>query len=82
MTSENYRKYLVECIKTGDQMVIDMAEDIAGNTDCITNLSISLDFDQYNYKSIPEITISRSHIPDYEKLGTLLNLQNKYSKEN
>lgn len=82
MTSENYRKYLVECIKTGGQMVIDMAEDIAGNTGCITNLSISLDFNQDNYKSIPEITISRSHIPDYEKLGTLLNLQNKYSKEN
>ena len=37
MTSENYRKYLVECIKTGGQMVIDMAEDIAGNTDCISN---------------------------------------------
>ena len=81
MTSENYRKYLVECIKTGGQMVIDMAEDIAGNTDCISNLSISLDFDQGNNESVPEITISRSHFPVYEKLDTLLNLRDKYHKE-
>lgn len=36
MTSEQYRAYLVESIKTGAKMMNDMAEDIAGQSDCIT----------------------------------------------
>lgn len=38
MTSEQYRTYLTESIKTGAQMMYDMAEDIAGKSDFISNL--------------------------------------------
>lgn len=45
MTSEQYRPYLTESIKIGAQMMHDMAEDIAGQSDFITNLAVTISFD-------------------------------------
>ena len=82
MKSEDYRSYLVECVKTAGQMIIDMAEDIVGETDSITNLALEISFDQEN-RSIPEITITRMHLPDNETLDHLLDIRiEKIKKEN
>lgn len=75
MKSEDYRSYLVECVKTAGQMIIDNAEDIVGETDHISNLTISAEFDQEFNGSIPEITITRSHVPDVETIEHLLNIR-------
>lgn len=68
---KNYKAALVESIKVAGQMVIDMAEDIAGQSDYISGLSISADFDP-ELRNIPEITITRSHLPDQQKLEHIL----------
>lgn len=70
MTSEQYRKILVEKIKVGAQMMYDMAEDIAGKTDHISDLSVTISFDQSG-SSIPELTITRSHLPTMEQIEHL-----------
>lgn len=65
---KNYKAALVELIKIAGQMIVDMAEDIAGKSDYyISGLGISVNFDQ-DLRSIPEITITRSHLPDQQKL--------------
>ena len=80
--SEDYRSYLVECVKTAGNMIIDMAEDIVGETFPMTNLALEISFDQEN-QSIPEITITKMHIPDYETLDRLLDIRvEKLKKEN
>lgn len=82
MNSKNYRSYLVECVKTAGNMIIDMADDIVGETDAITNLALEVSFDQEN-RSIPEITITRMHLPDNETLDNLLDIRiEKLKKEN
>ena len=82
MKSEDYRSYLVECVKAAGQMIIDMANDIVGKTDAITNLALEVSFDQEN-RSIPEITITRMHLPDHETLEHLLDIRiEKLKKEN
>lgn len=82
MNSKDYRSYLVECVKTAGNMIIDMADDIVGETDAITNLAIEVSFDQEN-RSIPEITITRMHLPNMETLEHLLNVRvEKLKKEN
>ena len=73
MKSEDYRSYLVECVKAAGQMIIDMADDIVGETDAMTNLALEVSFDQEN-RSIPEITITRMHLPDHETLDHLLDI--------
>lgn len=80
MKSEDYRSYLIECVKAVGQMIIDMAEDIVGETDMISNLSISAEFDQEFNGSIPELTITRSHMPDRETLEHLLDIRVKKLK--
>ena len=40
MKSEDYRSYLVECVKAAGHMIIDMADDIVGKTDAMTNLAL------------------------------------------
>ena len=75
MDSKDYRSYLVECVKTAGQMIIDMAEDIVGNFDMITNLAIEVSFDQEDRASIPEVTITRMHLPDRETLEHLLDIR-------
>ena len=82
MKSEDYRSYLVECVKAAGQMIIDMADDIVGKTDEMTNLALEVSFDQEN-RSIPEITITRMHLPDHETLDHLLDIRvEKLKKEN
>lgn len=68
---KNYKAALVESIKVAGQMIINMAEDIAGQSDYISGLNISADFDP-DLRNIPEITITRSHLPDREKLEQIL----------
>lgn len=81
MKSEDYRSYLVECVKAAGQMIIDMADDIVGKTDAMTNLALEVSFDQEN-RSIPEITITRMYLPDYETLDHLLDIRiEKLKKE-
>lgn len=70
MTAEQYRKVLVEEIKAGARMMYDMAEDIAGKTERITDLSVTISFDQAG-PSIPELTITRSHLPTMEQINYL-----------
>ena len=82
MNSKDYRSYLVECVKTAGNMIIDMADDIVGDTDAISNLAIEVSFDQEN-RSIPEITITRMHLPNNETLDHLLDIRiEKLKKEN
>ncbi len=82
MKSEDYRSYLVECVKAAGQMIISMADDIVGKTDAMTNLALEVSFDQEN-RSIPEITITRMHLPDHETLDHLLDIRiEKFKKEN
>ena len=79
--SEQYRSYLVECVKTAGNMIIDMAEDIVGETFPMTNLALEINFDQEN-RSIPEITITKIHLPDNETLDHLLDIRvEKLKKE-
>ena len=81
-TGKNYRSYLVECVKTAGNMIIDMADDIVGETDAITNLALEVRFDN-EMRSIPEITITRMHLPDNETLDHLLDIRiEKLEKEN
>ena len=75
MDSKEDRSYLVECVKTAGQMIIDMAEDIVGNFDMITNLAVEVSFDQEDRASAPEITITRMHLPDKETLEHLLDIR-------
>ena len=82
MKSEDYRSYLVECVKAAGHMIIDMADDIVGETDAMTNLALEVSFDQEN-RSIPEITITRMHLPDHETIDHLLDIRvEKLKKEN
>ena len=74
MNSKNYRSYLVECVKTAGNMIIDMADDIVGETDAITNLALEVRFDN-EMRNIPEITITRMHLPDNETLDHLLDIR-------
>lgn len=76
MTSEQYRTYLIESIKIGARMMYDMAEDIAGKSDAIANLTVTIDFDP-EMGSIPKLTIERSHFPDIKQLDHLLDIRQK-----
>lgn len=78
---DNFKEYLIESVKTAGQMIIENAEDIAGKTVHMSKLSITVNFDQEFY-SIPEITITRSHLPDYEKLDHLRDVYFNGKKEN
>ena len=81
MESKDYRSYLVECVKVAGHMIIDMADDIVGETDAMTNLALEVSFDQEK-RSIPEITITRMHLPDHETLDHLLDIRiEKLKKE-
>ena len=82
MESKDYRSYLVECVKTAGNMIIDMADDIVGETDAMTNLALEVHFDK-EMRNIPEITITRMHFPDNETVDHLLDIRiEKLKKEN
>lgn len=80
MTSEQYRAYLIESIKIGAQMIHDMAEDIAGTSDIISNLTVTINFDP-SMRSIPELTIERSHYPNQDQLDRLSNMRKSIKGE-
>lgn len=80
MTSEQYRAYLTESIKIGAQMIYDMAEDIAGKSDLISNLKVSIAFDP-EMRSLPELTIERSHLPNQEQVNLLIDILKKNKEE-
>ena len=77
---KNCKAALVESIKVAGQMIIDMAEDIAGQSDYISGLKILADFDP-ELRNIPEITITRSHLPDQQKLEHILDCYNGKKSE-
>ena len=80
-TPKNFKAYLIESIKVAGQMMIDMAEDIAGCSDHISDLNVSIDFDP-SVKSVPELSITRSHLPDYKQVERLMAIYDgKISKE-
>ena len=76
MTSEQYRTILVENIKVGAEMLYNMADDIAGKSDHISELSITITFDQ-EMKQLPELTITRSHLPTREQIDYLTSIISK-----
>ena len=76
-TGEQYRKFLVEAVKAAGQMMIDNAEDAVGNIDLMTDFSIKFDFSQENNRSIPVMTITRSHLPSIEVMDGLLDTRYK-----
>lgn len=81
MTSEEkYRMFLVENIKVASQMLYEMADDIAGKSNHISDLSVTITFDQ-EMKSLPELTITRSHLPSREQIDYLLDLYSKTKTE-
>ena len=77
LTGEQYRKFLVEAVKAAGQIMIDNAEDAVGNTDLMTDFSIKFDFSQENNRSIPVMTITRSHLPSIEVIDGLLDTRYK-----
>ena len=76
MTSEQYSTILVENIKVGAEMLYNMADDIAGKSDHISELSVTITFDQ-EMKSVPELTITRSHLPTREQIDYLNSIVSK-----
>ena len=60
MTSEQYQAYLTESIKIAAKMMYDMAEDIAGKSDFISDLTVTIDFDpkKVKYESLDEKTMN------------------------
>nr|DAO79603.1 MAG TPA: hypothetical protein [Caudoviricetes sp.] len=76
MTGEQYRAYFAESIKLGAQMMHDMAEDIAGKSDFMSNLTVTIDFDP-EIGSIPKLTIERSHFPNHDQIDRLLDIRQK-----
>ena len=80
MIGEQYRAYLIESIKIGAQMMHDMAEDIAGKSDFMTNLTVTIDFDS-EIRSIPKLTIKRSHFPNHDQMDQLLDIRQKAKYE-
>ena len=77
---KNYKAALVDSIKVAGQMIIDMAEDAAGQSDYISGLNISANFDP-ELRNIPEITITRSHLPDQQKLEHIFDCYNGKKSE-
>lgn len=55
---DNYRPYLIELVKAMGQEVINRAEQIVGDGDLITDLSLWLRFPQDSY---PTLEITREH---------------------
>jgi len=67
---------LVENIRVGAQMLYGMADDIAGKSDHISKLSVTIDFDQAG-RLLPELTITRSHLPTKEQIDYLTRVISK-----
>ena len=80
LTGEQYRKFLIEAVKAAGQMMIDNAEDVVGDIDLMTDFSIKFDFSQENNRSIPVMTITRSHLPSIDVIDGLLETRYKLAR--
>lgn len=80
MKTEHFKEGLIEAIKVAGQMIIDNAEDIAGKTENMSYLDISVNFDPEN-GSIPELNINRSHMPPYKQMEAIFNVFNGYGEK-
>lgn len=56
---ENYKEYLKELVRAAGREIINRADDIVGNGDMISDLSLWVRFDQ---GEVPKIEISREHV--------------------
>ena len=81
LTGEQYRKFLIEAVKAAGQMMIDNAEDAVGNIGLMTDFSIKFDFSQENNRSIPVMTITRSHLPSIDVIDGLLETRHKLTHD-
>lgn len=73
-TRRNFKQKLIEAVKVAGEMLIENAEDIAGNTDYMTDLSIDIGFNQ-EYCFIPEVTIKRSHVPSQANVDRIFDAE-------
>lgn len=69
--NQNYKAGLIEAVKAAGQMMIDAAEDIVGTTSCTSGLNVAIEFDPWT-RSIPEMTITRRHLPDQHVVKVIL----------
>ena len=80
ITSKQYRAILAESIKTAGQMLVNNAELIVGDMNSLIGLTIKLDFDS-DKSYIPEMTITKSHFPEYQDMEELLKKHDQIIKE-
>ena len=71
ISPEQYRAMLAESMKTAGRRLIDNAELIVGDMNSLIGLTIKLDFDS-DKSYIPEMTITKSHFPEYQDMEELL----------
>lgn len=77
-----YKARLIAALKEAGSMMIDMAEDIAGKTDMLTRLTVSVDLTvDPGCFIVPELIITRGHLPSREVLGRLSAAQNEVAHE-
>lgn len=57
-----YNEKLVKLVKAVGQEIIDRAEDLVGNGDCIDGFDINLHFPDEKLDEIPTITVTREHM--------------------
>ena len=64
MSSEKFRELLVKMVKASGQELIDRAEDLVGNGDCISDLNIWIRFptDGRMLTACPTIEVTREHV--------------------
>ena len=67
MSKKDFKAGLIAGIKVAGQMLIDNAEDFAGKTERMSGLDISINFDP-EFRYLPEVTVSRTHLPKVEQL--------------
>lgn len=76
LSPEQYRAIIAESIKTAGHMLINNAEAIVGNMDSLIGLTIKFDFDR-DKGYIPEMTVTKSHYPEYQEMTELLEKHNR-----
>ena len=64
MSSEKFRELLVKMVKASGQELIDRAEDLVGNGDCISDFNIWVLFptDERMLTACPTIKVTREHV--------------------
>lgn len=70
----NFKQKLTEAVKVAGEMLIENAEDIVGNSDYMTDLSVDISFNQ-EYCFVPEVTIKRSHVPSQANVDRIFDAE-------